>query len=151
MPVTPFHLGPGLLVKALAPGRVSLAAFALANAVIDAESVANLLLGRWPVHAVLHSVPGAVLAGALSGLAVWRLGPRRWGSEEVGLGAALVGGLLGGLGQTGLDAVMHADLRPLWPVSGANPLLGAVGLEALHGACVLAGLVGAVAWAVRAG
>ena len=149
MPVTPYHIGPGLLLKGLAPGRVSLSAFVLANLVIDAESVANLLLGRSPVHATLHTLAGALAVGALAGLAVWRAAPRRWGRGETGLAPALAGGLLGGLGQTALDAVMHADLRPLLPVSEANPWLGAVDLGALHLACVVAGALGLVALGVR--
>lgn len=44
---------------------------------------------------------------------------------------------------------MHADLRPLLPVSEANPLLGAVDLGLLHVACVVSGAVGLAALGVR--
>lgn len=150
MPVTPVHLGPGLLLKGLAPERVSLSAFVLANVVIDAESVVNLLAGRWPVHAALHTLGGALAAGVLSGVAVARLGRGRgWRASEAGWGPALTGGVLGGLGQTLLDAIMHADLRPFLPATDANPLLGAVDLSVLHTLCVLAGALGLVALGVR--
>ena len=143
MPVTPFHLGPGLLLKGLAPGRVSLSAFTLANVSIDAESVVNLLTGRWPVHATLHTLVGALAVGLLAGVAVAVVGARRgWRASESGWAPALAGGVLGGLAQTALDAVMHADLRPLAPFTSANPLLRVVDLGGLHLACVVAGALG---------
>ena len=63
--------------------------------------------------------------------------------------AVLLGGLAGGLGQTLLDALMHADLRPFWPVAGANPWLGTVDLGVLHSACLAAGAAGLVVLGVR--
>ncbi|PAP77649.1 hypothetical protein [Rubrivirga marina] len=150
MPVTPFHFGPGLLLKGLAPSRVSLAAFVLANVVIDAESVVNLLAGRSPVHATFHTLAGATIAGAACGALVAWVGRRRGAaSAEWRAGPALVGGVLGGLGQTGLDAIMHSDLRPFLPVSAANPLLGAVDLDLLHLACVVTGVVGLAVLGMR--
>jgi hypothetical protein len=41
--------------------------------------------------------------------------------------------------------LMHRDILPLRPFSQENPLLGLIGHEALHLACVGAGLV-ALAW-----
>jgi hypothetical protein len=150
VPVTPFHLGPGLLLKGLAPDRVSLAAFVLANVVIDAESLVNLLAGRSPVHATLHTLAGAVIVGAACGALVAGVGRRRASaSAEWRAGPALAGGLLGGLGQTALDAVMHADLRPFQPVTDVNPLWGGVDLHLLHLACVVAGAIGLAVLGVR--
>lgn len=39
MPITPFHFGPGALIKAMAPQHVSWTAFALANGLIDLEPI----------------------------------------------------------------------------------------------------------------
>lgn len=39
---------------------------------------------------------------------------------------------------------MHSDMLPLAPFSDSNPLVHLVGLPALHGACILLGLAGAV-------
>ena len=150
MPVTPFHLGPGLLVKAVAPRHVSFTAFTVANVLIDLESVVNLLVGRQPVHAALHALPGALAVGVGAGVAVAVVARRtRWARASLGMRPALFGGVLGGLCQTALDAVMHRDLLPLWPFSDANPWLGAVSLDTLHLACVVAGAVGAVVLFVR--
>ena len=142
MPLTPFHLGPGVLLKALAPQRVSLGAFAAANVLIDAEVIANAWLGRQRLHAELHTLGGALLAGVAAAGFVWWLG--RAAHRRVTLSAALVGGTLGGVGQTALDSVMHVDIRPLWPLWESNPLLRVVPLDGLHLACALAGAAGLV-------
>ena len=63
MPVTPFHLGAALPLKPLAGRRLSLGVFALVQIGIDLESGYNLLLDRWPVHARLHTLPGALAVG----------------------------------------------------------------------------------------
>ncbi|HLA64585.1 MAG TPA: hypothetical protein VK610_09180, partial [Rhodothermales bacterium] len=149
----PFHFGPGLLLKSVAPRSVSLGAFAAANVVIDVESVANLLAGRHPVHATLHTLPVAVLVGVAAGLAVAALGRalKRPPSPEWALGPAVLGGLLGGASHPLLDGVMHRDIQPFLPFTASNPLLGLVGLGALHLASVGAGVLGLVVlgWRLR--
>ncbi len=55
MPVTPFHVGPGLLLKAAAPRHLSLSAFIGANIAIDPESAYVLFTGGYPVHRILHT------------------------------------------------------------------------------------------------
>lgn len=150
MPVTPFHFGPGVLLKAAAPQRVSLTAFAAANVAIDVESVANILLGRFPVHATLHTFLAATAVGLAVGVAVGTAGRvRRSASPELGRWPALVGGLLGGASHPLLDGIMHADIRPFLPLTEANPLVRLVGVGTLHGLCVAAGAVGLLWLAVR--
>ena len=149
MPVTPYHVGPGVLLKAVAPRTVSLTAFVGANVVIDVESVVNLLTGRFPVHATLHTVGMALAVGLAVGLGTAWVGRwRRWRGPEGATGPALLGGALGGLSHSLLDGIMHADIRPFLPLTADNPLYRVVGLDVLHGACVVAGVVGAgvLAW-----
>lgn len=143
MPITPYHFGPGLLLKGIAPRAISLTAFAVANVVIDVESVVNLLAGRYPVHATLHTFGAALAVGSLSGGGVALLGQAlKARSTEWGWRPSLVGGVLGGFSQPLLDGVMHADIRPLLPFTNANPLLHVVDLHTLHLVCVLTGGVG---------
>ena len=91
-----------------------------------------------------------MLVGVASGAAVAGAGRvmRRRGSE-CSLGPAIAGGLLGGISQPLLDSIVHRDIRPLAPLSEANPLLGLVGAGLLKAACVMAGVVGAAILAVR--
>jgi len=155
MPFTPFHFGPGILLKACAPRAVSLTAFVISQVVIDIESGYHLLRNDWPVHREVHSLPVAGLVGILTGTAVWIVGRKRRASNEamiqaeVALLPAHVSGLVGGLSHPLLDAVMHTDLRPFWPFSTANPLLAVMGLGYLHLFCVGSGIVGAVILMIR--
>ncbi len=68
MPVTPFHLGPAVVLEAVCPRQLSLGVFALVQVVID--------VGRYALTR---------LATALAP----RLGPAtpRWVREELGAGA----------------------------------------------------------------
>lgn len=157
MPFTPFHFGPGLLVKAAAPRHVSFAAFVAANVAIDVETLVNMIAGQTPLHAMLHTLPAAAAVGLAAGLALVgaagaarRLGAgTAWRGSEARCGPALVGGLVGGVSHSLLDGLMHADIRPFLPVTAANPLLRLVDVGTLHALCVAAGALGAVWLAVR--
>src|SRR5207237_5907673 len=76
MPATPFHFGPGLLIKAVAPQQFSVAAYSVAQVVIDIESGYHLLRGDYPVHRQAHTFFLGGLIGLLCGLVVSRIG--RW-------------------------------------------------------------------------
>ncbi len=150
MPFTPFHFGPGVLLKAVAPTRVSLTAFVAANVVIDVETAFNMLSGRYPLHATLHTVWAATLVGLAVGGAVGYAGRvLRCASPELRARPALVGGIVGGLSHSFLDGIMHGDIRPFLPLADANPLYRLVGLETLHTLCVAAGIAGLLWVAVR--
>ena len=71
MPVTPFHFGPGLLLKAVAPAVFSLTCFVATQVLIDVETAYNLLSGRYPLHRFFHSIPGSVLAGLGVAFVLW--------------------------------------------------------------------------------
>lgn len=159
MPITPFHFGPGTLLKAVAPRHVSLTAFVLSQVVIDVESGYHLLVGDWPVHRICHTLPVAGLIGAVSGTVVWlvaRLVPVTMPDEkmirsEVEFTPAHLGGVIGGLSHPLLDGIMHADVKPFWPLVETNPLLGLVGLGQLHLLCLAAGVLGVgVLWLRKA-
>ena len=154
MPFTPFHFGPALLLKGAVPRHVSFLAFVASQVVIDLESLYYLVQRQWPVHRALHTFAVATPVGILSGLAVWAVFPRlvrllgvaeaSWLRSETALAPALVGGFAGGASHPLLDGIMHTDIRPFSPFSAHNPLLGVVGLEALHLGCIACGVVGLI-------
>lgn len=157
MPITPFHFGPGAALHAIAPRQVSFLAFCAANVIIDVESLYNLVNHRHPVHAFLHTWVGAsivVLATVLLFLALRGIARRAWlpdlfgwrglGTLQVTLGAAA-----GAYSHIVLDSVMHADMAPFAPFGTANPLLGTVSLEALHGFCLASAVFGLLLLGVR--
>jgi len=161
MPATPFHFGPGLLVKAVAPHHFSVAAYSVAQVVIDIESGYYLLKGDYPVHRQAHTFFLGGLIGLVCGLIVSRImrawaKPRdaipEWLAVEYRLPIAAYSGLFGGVFHSVLDAIMHDDMRPLRPFSDANPLLGLVSIQVLYLFCIVTGLVGAallLAWERR--
>ncbi len=152
MPATPFHFGPGLLMKAAAPRSFSLAAYSVAQVVIDIESGYYLLKGDYPVHRQAHTFFLGGLIGLVCGLIVSRIG-RAWAKPrdaipealavEYRLPIAAYSGLVGGLLHALLDAIMHGDMRPFRPFSDANPLLGVVSIQVLYLFCIITGIVGA--------
>jgi len=165
LPVTPLHFGPGLLVKALAPGRFSFTAYAATQVVIDVESGYWIWQGEWPLHRAMHTFVVGSLAGAAVGLAVaaaaplWRRGRRgagerrrarphpplgSWWAAETATVPALVGGVVGGSMHALLDGIMHPDIRPFRPFTGANPLYELIGFWALQLVCVVTGALGLV-------
>lgn len=161
MPITPFHFGPGALIKCIAPGRVSWTVFALANVLIDLEPIGLFFLTGDPAHPWLHTPPGAVAVAVLAATAGRRLCEwflRAWNRQlspaqarwlgapaQIGRAAAWTGAFLGTLSHILIDAVMHVDVRPFWPLSAANPMQGWVSVEMLQWGCVAAGVLGVAA------
>jgi uncharacterized protein DUF4184 len=158
VPFTPFHFGPGLLVKAVAPRYVSFTAFAASQVVIDFETLYHLVRQEWPVHRVMHTALGGTAGSVEVGLAVAAVGPflRRLASprlaaltesqrskilSEISVGGALVGGIFGGVSHSLLDSMAHSDVRPFWPLADGT-LFGIVGTGGVHMGCVVAGVVG---------
>ena len=162
MPYTPFHFGPGLLLKAALPERFSFLAFATTQVVIDLESWYYLTNGEPHPHRIMHTFVVGSLAGLATAVLVWAiaLGVRRLLDRradqlaigktlpvfrsEVTLAGAALGGLLGGLSHALLDGVMHHDIQPLLPFTTANPLEGLIEWNALHSLCIVAGVIGFV-------
>ena len=134
---------------------MSVTTFVVTQVAIDFESGYHLFRGDWPIHREAHSLLISGLLGLATGALIasvarrYTLPAHPMLRSEVAWAAALYGGLLGGLSHPLLDAVMHPDLRPFWPVSAANPFLDATSLVALHLACVVSGLLGAGILMVR--
>jgi hypothetical protein len=161
MPATPFHLGPGLLIKAAAPRQFSMAAYSLAQVVIDVESGFYSMRGEYPVHRDMHTVVIGGMLGLLSGLIVSRVGawlarPRDVVGEalaaEYRLWIAVPSGIFGGMFHAVLDGLMYSDIRPFRPFSGANPLYGLVSVRMVYLFCVVTAVIGAallLAWEWR--
>jgi len=148
MPVTPFHLGPALIVKAACPRWFSLGVFAIVQAALDVEPTWNMAAGRYPVHGGLHTLPGALLLSAAvivpARAVVARFFPVSWA-------AAVLGALLGGGSHVLLDAVIHPDVVPFAPWLAGNALFVAGSFVWMHVGCAAAGLLGGIAWYARQG
>lgn len=158
MPITPIHFGVGILAKSAAEKRFSLSMFALANIAIDIEPITWYLLTGDPVHGFLHTMLGATLlalACAHWGRSWCEMLLRLWNVQlsarqatwldvvpSISTGSAFVSALVGAWSHVVLDSFMHADVRPCWPLSDANDILGLVPLNYVYFFSALFGVWG---------
>ena len=165
MPFTPFHMGAVLIVKPRLEHRISLIAFGLAQIAMDVEPGVRMLFG-WDdvLHGPSHSFLGALLIALLVLPIVPRVADpilRRWNKEVAAYGqawliqpdavsrrAAIAGALFGTLSHVVLDSLMHHDMKPLFPFSSQNLLLGLVSHDAVYQLCAVAACWGATSWLI---
>ena len=163
MPVTPFHVGPGLLLKAVAGRHVSLMVFGFSQVAMDIEVIVRVIRNDILLHGFTHTYLGATLIGLASVvvgrpvcqalLACWTPDSKAvfetWQrAARISWPAAVVGAFAGTYSHVLLDSVMHADMEPLAPFSGSNALLGLVSAGALHVGCALSGVLGVLLGAI---
>jgi len=68
MPFTPFHMGPGILIKALLQGSFSLMVFGWAQIVMDIQPLIVLVTKQGQLHGFSHTYIGATLIAVFSAL-----------------------------------------------------------------------------------
>jgi hypothetical protein len=148
VPFTPFHMGPGLLVKALLQGSFSLMVFGWAQIIMDIQPLVVLLTGEGHLHGFSHTYVGATLIGAgsaLTGKYAAEFGLRRMGQARylpISWPVAIASAFIGSFSHVLLDSVMHADVEPFAPFMLNNPFLGFISVEVLHKLCLYSGLLG---------
>ncbi len=158
MPITPFHLGPGLAVKAIAEDRFSLMVFGFSQVLIDVEPAVGLFRGADVLHGFSHTYAGATLLAVVSvvigrPVCEWvggwvnrsghfpTFGVVPW-AEHITSPAAVTGAFVGTYSHVLLDGMMHHDMHALAPFSMRQPLLGLISVATLYLFCVLCGVAG---------
>ena len=160
MPVTPFHMGPGLAVKAVCGRSFSLMVFGFSQVAIDIEPLVRIIRGDAVLHGFTHTYLGATLiafASVVLGrpicqylLNYWTPDPyspfMNWlrGPTVISWHAAIAGAFTGTYSHVFLDSIMHSDMQPFAPFSEANGLLHVISVNMLHLSCILAGVFGAL-------
>lgn len=140
MPITPLHMGPGMLLKGVAERQMSLIAFGVAQIVMDLEPLLGLLRGAAELHGISHTLLLALPIGALAAWLGRVLSPPllgRWNQEmrhygwlrllveyAPGWRPYLLGGWLGSYSHLLLDSLMHGDLHPSGPFGRETPCWG---------------------------
>ena len=147
MPFTPFHLGPGTLFKAVGGEHFSFVIFGGSQVLMDIEPLVRMIRGDAILHGISHTIAGAFVVAMVStalGRPVSNAALRSSGvsNHPISWLVALVSALIGTYSHIGLDAVMHADMNPLWPIAYGNDLLGVVSVGTLHVFCLASGLLG---------
>jgi hypothetical protein len=152
MPFTPFHFGPGILVKSVAPRRFSFLVFIAIQVLIDFETLWNLMRGNPRLHTFFHSYLGALLISVL--IFVFRHKLVALAKRINFFRRTLVGSLapdvlvfsvvVGAFSHVLLDSLMHADLFPFAPFSLGNNFQGQISLIGLHLGCIISGAIGGI-------
>ena len=160
MPFTPFHFGPGLAAKVVAPSYFSFLVFVFSQVLIDIEPLYFMLNGEWPIHRFFHTYLGATVIGIASfvfgrpvcGVFLAIINRSIRFTKDVFIeairlinpAAALSAAFVGAYSHVALDSVMHSDIRPLAPFTNDNNLLHSITVFELHLYCFVAGIVAAV-------
>lgn len=149
MPFTPFHLGPGALLKGVGRDRFSFMIFGGSQVLIDIEPGYRLIVGDSVVHGPSHTIVGALVIGIIATLTgkpisevVLRL--FRYPGSTISWKVAGLSAFLGTFSHLFFDAIMHSDMTPWAPFVDSNGLLGWISLRSLHMLCVMLGIVGAL-------
>lgn len=152
MPFTPFHMGPGILLKSLLQGAFSLMVFGWAQILMDIQPLIVLLTGEGHLHGFSHTYVGATLLALfaiVTGKHLSELGLTWLGLGEVSIRwwVVCLSAFVGTFSHVLLDSLMHADLQPWFPFSLDNPFLNKISVAALHQFCLYTGLAGALIYA----
>jgi membrane-bound metal-dependent hydrolase YbcI (DUF457 family) len=148
MPFTPFHFGPGALVKSVAPKKFNLSTFVVSQVFIDIETLKNMMAGKAVLHTFFHTYLGSTVACAIVtvGMVIFYRIRNRFHTlpkpHSPTTYAILISALIGCWSHVFLDSIMHSDLEPWWPFSYSNSMLGLVSVKTLHLSCFLSGVVG---------
>lgn len=155
MPFTPFHLGPGALFKAVGGRHFSFMVFGGAQVMMDIEPLIGLIRNSPVLHGYTHTVAGALLIGIAAGVIGRPVSSLvlHWLSiahYRFTWRASFAGALLGTFSHVLLDALMHADITPWWPLATGNGLLRIISSDTLHLLCMGIGGVSGAVIALRA-
>ena len=144
-------MGPGMLIKAVLQGSFSLMVFGWAQIVMDVQPLIVLLSGEGQLHGFSHTFIGATLLGAFSVITGKHLA--EWGLRMLGISkrdnpvqitwrVTALSAFLGTYSHVVLDAIMHSDVEPWYPLSPTNEFLGALRVSQLHELCLYTGIIG---------
>lgn len=155
MPFTPIHLGPGLAFKAIGSHRFSFMVFGGSQVLMDIEPLIGILQNNPILHGPTHTLPGALLIGSVAALigkpiSSVVLKVLKIPNRTFTWFAVLSGAYVGTFSHVLLDAIMHSDMSPWWPLAPGNQLLHIISVDQLHAMCLLAGFVGLAAIAIKA-
>jgi hypothetical protein len=155
MPFTPFHFGPGFLIKTFFTRHFNFLAFVLSQVFIDFETAYNILNNQPRLHTYLHTfigslfvIPVALLILKFCHWYVMKFWPsaifERIFVEKVSLKVTMLSLFIGVWSHVLLDSIMHADARPFWPISKTNPFLDFIEVGPLHFLCLVSAAIGLV-------
>ncbi len=150
MPFTPFHMGPGVLVKAVLQGSFSLMVFGWTQIVMDVQPLIVMITGSGHLHGFTHTFIGASLIAVFSGVTGKYLSEFGLKLLQIGTSGevtiiwvvAISSAFIGSFSHVILDGIMHTDVEPFYPFTLFNAFHGLISVQALHKLCLYSGLLG---------
>lgn len=156
MPFTPFHMGPGILIKAVLQGSFSLLVFGWSQIVMDLQPLFAIGTGIGKLHGFTHTYVGSTLIAIFSAVTGKYLS--QWGLSVISYSVrrgisirwwvAFLSAFIGSYSHVVLDSMLYNDIEPFFPFSRSNELLGLISVSTLHRFCVYSGFIGAAAYFV---
>jgi len=150
MPFTPYHMGPGIIIKAMLQGSFSLMVFGWAQIIMDIQPLVVLITGEGHLHGFSHTYVGATLLAIFSALSgkclsevdLFVLGLNKQWQVNIAWWVSFLSAFIGTFSHVLLDSIMHADVKPFYPITTSNPLLELISVKSLHKFCLISGLIG---------
>ena len=157
MPLTPFHLGPTLLLGVLLYQWLDLPTLLVGSVIVDVRA-ALVVFGPFdgPVHGILTTFAGGTMIAFAIGTVVLVL-PQSVQSvlnhtrlaDTTSLSGIFGAAIVGVASHIILDSLLYTDTRPFYP-SAWNPFfIDGVRFVPVYGGCALAGILGLIIFAVR--
>ena len=152
MPFTPLHLGIGAGFKAVQHRPFSFLIFAGTQVLMDIEPLLGLIYSWETLHLYTHNLVGAFIIGGLAVLfgrpiTQWVLRILAYSHWQISWKTAWMSAMIGSFSHVLLDAFMHHDMYPFFPITLHNPLLHLVPYPLIFSLCILGIILGgSIAW-----
>ncbi len=128
--------------------------FGGSQVLIDIEPGVRILFGASIIHGPSHTIAGAFLIGivaAFIGKPISEFVLRLLRVPHIGITwtASATGAFIGTFSHIFLDAIMHSDMSPWFPLAGSNQLLGLISLASIYTMCLIMGVIGGLIVLIR--
>lgn len=141
MPFTPYHFGPGALIKSVIPRHFSFLIFFAVQVLIDCETLYYMLTHQTPLHRLLHTYLGCHLV-ILAAICVLRPIYNFFFDGELEFLPTVIAAFIGAYSHVFLDSIMHVDMKPWAPYSYDNKMWHIIDVQHLHLLSLYCGAVG---------
>ena len=155
MPFTPLHLGLGASCKAIAHKKFSFMIFAGTQVLMDLEPLFGMILGWNTLHLYTHHLLGALLIGCIAiviGKPISEFTLRvifKESNWQISWKNAMLSAFIGSFSHLFLDALMHTDMYPFFPLSQTQILATLVPYSFIFYGCLVGLAIGGIGFLVR--
>ncbi|HJH28753.1 MAG TPA: hypothetical protein C5S51_03545 [Methanosarcinaceae archaeon] len=151
MPLTPFHIGPGLLIGEVFENKVNLISILFASILIDIRVIYCFFIGcTGRFHGPMHTFIGATVIALFIAIMVWSLKKPFKKITDIfkiqnsySSSSIILGSFIGTWLHIILDSFMHSDIIPFWPIK-SNFLLGMISNGTNYLLCTIALIIGLI-------